>query len=125
MSARRPSQAPGVANLNEGRSLTHRRTAILSRVTTLISLRRLSRPGLSLLGAVAIIAALGWTWARVAQTLQHAHSPANDARPNAIVWGDRVFSRDRSLAYWLGERGRSYRTWAKRHPAASRVFEKG
>jgi hypothetical protein len=42
----------------------------------------------------------------------------------AIVWGDRTHSTPDELAEWLDERGRSYATWAKRHPQAAVRLER-
>jgi hypothetical protein len=88
-----------------------------------IALRRVWQSGLTLLAAVAALTALGWTWARVAHTLQHAHPPAHaGARPNAIVWGDRVFSERAAFARWLAERDHSYREWERLHPAGRAIL---
>jgi hypothetical protein len=91
-----------------------------------ISVQRLSQSGLTLLGTLAALTALGWTWSRVADTLQHAHPPAqNGAHPTAIVWGDRVFSDRAALARWLAERDHSYREWKRLHPAAAAILHAG
>lgn len=44
-------------------------------------------------------------------------------RPGAggieILWGDSVHRTPDELATWLGDRGRTYEVWAKRHPQAA------
>jgi len=41
-----------------------------------------------------------------------------------IIWADRVFSEQRTLAAWLHYRGASYTVWAQRHQQASKVLQR-
>jgi hypothetical protein len=45
------------------------------------------------------------------------------AKPNSIVWSQRVFTSQAGLEAWLEARGSSYETWAERHPSLAEVFE--
>jgi hypothetical protein len=81
----------------------------------------------SLLGVLAVLASAVAAVVVLTSIVRTFNAPPvqpSPLKPSAVVWADRVFSRDRSLAHWLGARGHNYSTWAKRHPAASRVFEK-
>jgi hypothetical protein len=85
--------------------------------------RRLSAALLSALGLAAAVAALFWTWFGVVHAFRYTGSArAVDARPNAIVWADRVFGSRPAFARWLGERGHTYPAWERLHPAAGDVL---
>jgi hypothetical protein len=40
----------------------------------------------------------------------------------ALVWGDGIFANALELQAWLRIRGVSYKTWARRHPAAVKLI---
>ena len=84
--------------------------------------RSTTTPALALLGLVAAAVAAGVVLLGIVHAFKTPPSRATVPKPSAIVWGNRVFSSDRALAYWLGERGASYQSWAERHTAASRVI---
>jgi hypothetical protein len=42
----------------------------------------------------------------------------------AVVWGGEAHSTPESLAAWLADHGRTYETWAKRHPQAAVELER-
>ncbi len=48
--------------------------------------------------------------------------PAAPGQPGALVWGNGVFANALELDAWLRIRGVSYKTWARRHPAAVRII---
>ena len=79
-------------------------------------------PALALLALVAATVAAGVVLLGIVRAFKTPPSRSTVPKPSAIVWGNRVFSSDRALAYWLGERGASYQSWAERHTAASRVI---
>jgi hypothetical protein len=45
--------------------------------------------------------------------------PPVKAKPQALVWADRVFTEPAPFARWLRSRDRSYDAWARRHQKAA------
>ena len=86
--------------------------------------RSLLRRALNLAGILVAIAVLALLWGSVVRTLLNA-SPVESprTRPNAIVWGDRVFTSGAELRRWLQSRRVSYRVWERQHPAAQAIFD--
>jgi hypothetical protein len=80
---------------------------------------------LLLVPAVIALAAAGFSWYRVAHTLQTAKPvKVPTIHPvSSVVWGGRVFISKAGLAAWLHSRGASYSRWASRNPNLARVFE--
>ena len=82
---------------------------------------------LLLLAVAATLAlfAAGFSWYRVAHTLQTARPvKVPTIHPvSGIVWGNRVFNSRPALAAWLHSHGHSYATWASRYPKLARVLE--
>lgn len=48
--------------------------------------------------------------------------PAAPGHSGALVWGNGVFANALELEAWLRIRGVSYKTWARRHPAAVKII---
>src|SRR5262249_52988494 len=55
---------------------------------------------------------------RAIESLTNPKPTTAQTRPQAFVWGDRVFESKSSIEVWLRQRGINYDVWAKRHPAA-------
>ena len=72
----------------------------------------------------AAVAAVGISWAKVAQTIAGAKPAVETGRPTSIVWASRVFDSSAQLRHWLRSRGASYVAWESRYPAAAAVLER-
>lgn len=75
-------------------------------------------PWLVLLLWLVAIALTTLVWVRAIESLTNPKPTTAQTRPQAFVWGDRVFQSKPLMEQWLRERGIAYSVWAKRHPAA-------
>ncbi len=57
-------------------------------------------------------------WVRAIQSLTNPKPTVAQTRPQAFVWGDRVFETRAQMTQWLHRYGISYEAWAQKHPAA-------
>ena len=89
-------------------------------VLSVLSLRR----SLSVLVAVAAIAAVTLTWMRVARALVDAKPPPVKLQATSIVWAGRVFQGPGQLASWLRSRGGDYAAWRAAHPVDAALLER-
>jgi hypothetical protein len=80
---------------------------------------------LLLVPALLALVAAGFSWYRVAHTLQTAKPvKVPTIHPvSGVVWGGRVFNSRQALTAWLHSRGASYARWASRNPNLARVLE--
>jgi hypothetical protein len=79
---------------------------------------------LTLLLTVVGLAGVGFTWAKVAQTISDAGPVGSSSiRPTAIAWDDRVFQTPSALRRWLRSRGVDYVEWKRKHPVANALVE--
>jgi hypothetical protein len=65
---------------------------------------------------------VGAVWATAIHTLTTPKRIPVTLRPEAVAWGDRVFTSRVDLAAWLASRGLSYRAWERRHPAGLQIL---
>ena len=81
---------------------------------------------LLLAALVAVVAAAGGTWLKVATTMRNPKPVvvAKQPRVNALVWSHRVFVDAASFKRWLDARDVSFAEWAKQHPRALVVFRR-
>lgn len=75
-----------------------------------------------LAGWFVVLAAAAFVWIHAIQSLTHPQRVPVKVRPEAFVWGDRVFHDRAHLEQWLHDRGLSYDAWARKHPAAVRIM---
>lgn len=62
-------------------------------------------------------------WAIVLHTLTTpGERPPMTGRPQAIVWGARVFTTENAFKVFLERQGFSYVAWARRHPSGVRLL---
>jgi hypothetical protein len=75
---------------------------------------------------VAVVAAAGGTWLKVATTMRNPKPVVVPKQPrvNALVWSHRVFVDAASFKRWLDARDVSFAEWAKQHPRALVVFRR-
>jgi hypothetical protein len=81
---------------------------------------------LLLVALVAVVAAAGGIWLKVATTMRHPEPVVVPKQPrvNALVWSHRVFVDAASFKRWLDARDVSFAEWAKQHPRALVVFRR-
>jgi hypothetical protein len=81
---------------------------------------------LLLAALVAVVAAAGGTWLKVATTMRNPKPVVVPKQPrvNALVWSHRVFVDAASFKRWLDARDVSFAEWAKQHPRALVVFHR-
>jgi hypothetical protein len=73
-----------------------------------------------------VVACVVLAGAAVAGVLPRAvkSDPAPPGHAGALVWGNGVFANKLELEAWLRIRGVSYKSFARKHPAAVKLLEK-
>lgn len=89
--------------------------------------RPIRMPGvINVLLGIAVVAVAAVVWVVVIHSLTKPPKPAPViGRPDAVVWGNRVFTSRAEFAHWLKARGLSYSRWAKTHPDGVRIINAG
>ena len=77
------------------------------------------RRSLDGMGVIVAVVALGVPFYLLGKTLHDARPVQSDSVARSVVWANRVFLTQHSLARWLHARGVAYGTWAERHPRAA------